>query len=72
MWPIWQAAETHTGFWWGDRRERDHMEDLGVVGKIIFKLISRSGMRGTDWIDLAQGKERWRAPVNRVMNLRVP
>jgi len=48
------------------------MEDLGVVGTIIFKLISRSGMRGTDWIDLAQDKERWRAPVNRVMNLRVP
>jgi hypothetical protein len=25
-----------------------------------------------DWIDLAQDKERWRAPVNTVMNLRVP
>jgi hypothetical protein len=25
-----------------------------------------------DWTDLAQDKERWRAPVNTVMNLRVP
>jgi hypothetical protein len=25
-----------------------------------------------DWIDLAQGRERWRALVKAVMNLRVP
>jgi len=25
-----------------------------------------------DWIDLAQGKDRWRALVKEVMNLRVP
>jgi hypothetical protein len=27
---------------------------------------------GLDWIDLAQDKDRWRALVNTVMNLRVP
>jgi hypothetical protein len=25
-----------------------------------------------DWIDLAQDRERWQAPVNEVMNLPVP
>jgi hypothetical protein len=30
------------------------------------------GSAGIDWIDLAQDRDRWRALVNTVMNLRVP
>jgi hypothetical protein len=30
------------------------------------------GFGDVDWIDLAQGRDRWRALVNTVMNIRVP
>jgi hypothetical protein len=30
------------------------------------------GWEGVDWIDMAQDRDRWRAIVNAVMNLRVP
>jgi hypothetical protein len=30
------------------------------------------GSDGVDWIDLAEDRDKWRALVNAVMNLRVP
>jgi hypothetical protein len=34
--------------------------------------IQEVGCGDRDWIELAEGRDRWRALVNRVMNLRVP
>jgi hypothetical protein len=34
--------------------------------------LGEMGWNGMDWIDLAQERDRWRAFVNTVMNLRVP
>ena len=42
---------------WEDNIKMDHQE---------------VGCGGTDWIQLAQDRDRWWAPVNAVMNLRVP
>jgi hypothetical protein len=30
------------------------------------------GLSGRDWIDLAEGRDQWRALLNTLMNLRVP
>jgi hypothetical protein len=34
--------------------------------------LRETGWDGMDWIDLAQDRDPWRAPVNMVMNLQVP
>jgi len=47
------------------------LEDPDVGGRIILRLIFR-GCEGMDWIDVAQDRDRRRALVNAVMNLRVP
>jgi hypothetical protein len=43
-------GEVHTGFWWGNLRERDHLKDPGVDGRIILDGSSRSGM-GEAWTE---------------------
>jgi hypothetical protein len=48
------------------------LEDPGVDGRIILKLTCERLDGGMDSINLAQDKDRWRALVNAVMNLRVP
>jgi hypothetical protein len=37
MWKVGGRGEMHTRFWWGDRRERDHLKDAGEDGSIILK-----------------------------------
>ena len=44
---------------------------LGVDGRIILKWIFEMWGGSMDWIDLAQDRDRRRAVVNAVMNLRV-
>jgi len=58
---------------WGNLREKDHLEDSGVEGRIILRWMFRTwDVRVCDWIDVAQNRDRRRAFVNAVMNLRVP
>jgi len=52
-------------------RERARLGGPGVDGRKILRWIFRKWDVGTmDWIELAQDRERWRAFVNAVMNVR--
>ena len=56
----------------GNLRVGDHLEDPSIDERIILKRILQKWDGGTDWIDLAQGRDKWRDLVNAAMNLHIP
>jgi hypothetical protein len=36
-----RGREVHTGVWWGNMKERDHLEDSGIGGWLILIWISK-------------------------------
>ena len=63
-------GEGYMVFWCGNLRERDHLEDPGIDGRIIFKWIFRKWEGGMNFLDLAEARDRWRALVNMAKNFR--
>jgi len=59
-------------FWCVNLRERYHLGVPGIDERIILRWIFRKWDVGMDRIELAQDRDRWRALVHAVMNLRVP
>jgi hypothetical protein len=49
---VWGREEACTGFWWENLRERDHLADPGVDGKIILRRIFRKWDVGV-WTELS-------------------
>jgi hypothetical protein len=71
MWHAWNRTQNFTRFWWERQKERDHSEDQGVGVRMRSEWILGRLAEGVEWIQLAQDRDRWRAIVNTVMNLRV-
>jgi len=38
---VWERVEVYTGCWWCNLRERDHLDDPGIDGRIILRCIFR-------------------------------
>jgi hypothetical protein len=51
--------------WWGDLRERDHLQNLNVDGRVYCSESSRNKLSGVEWI----GGKKCRAFLNKVMNI---
>jgi hypothetical protein len=63
----------HIGYWW------ESLEGKRTLGRPRRRCVDNIKMNlrdigwdGMDWIELAQGKEQWRALVNTLKNLLVP
>jgi len=47
---LWGRREVRTGFWWGDLKERNYLEDLDVDGRVllnsVFKMCDEGAWTG--------------------------
>jgi hypothetical protein len=60
MWYVWESGEAYTELWWGILRERGHLENPGVDGRIIIiRLIFGKwnvvAWTGTSWSRIGTG-----------------
>ena len=56
----------------GKPEGKGHWGDQDVDGRKILRWIFRSWRGCGDWMELAQGRDGWRALVGTVRNIRVP
>jgi hypothetical protein len=56
---VWGRGEAYRGFWWRNLKERDHLGDPDVDGRIILRWIFRKWEEGVgtgySWLRIGTG-----------------
>ena len=57
---VWTIGQVDTGFWWGNLKKRNHLEDPHVDRKIILRWIFRQWVVGewakSIWLRIRTGR----------------
>jgi hypothetical protein len=67
MWHVWER-KMHRGFRWGNVKERDCMEKLGVNGRVTVELVLKL-WNIWKWTGFICPQDKWRAFMKSVMNI---
>jgi hypothetical protein len=71
MWHACEGREKCTRFWWESSKEKEHSKDRGVYGRMGSEWIFGMLAGGVKRIQTTQDRDRWKAFVYTMMNLRV-
>jgi len=52
---LWGREEVYTGLWWGNLRERDHLEQPGVDGTMDLQEVDVGAWTGLIWLSTGTG-----------------
>jgi hypothetical protein len=53
MWHVWRTGKVHTGFWCGDVKKSDHLEDPGIDRRKILQLILKKNDGSGPWTGMS-------------------
>jgi hypothetical protein len=69
---FWGRRETYAGLWLGNLKERDHLKFLVLDERIIFRWILKIGRKVVECNSLTpQVGDKWRALVNKIVNIQI-